>query len=64
MKMLNAKDKEEKANGFGKDIEVQANHLLKMADQLTEEAAMKLGFSEDQAKAEEIAAKQMKFAQQ
>jgi hypothetical protein len=32
MKMLNAKDKEEKANGFGKDIEVQANHLLKMAD--------------------------------
>ena len=64
MKMLNAKDKEEKAPGFGKDIEVQANHLLKMADQLTEEAAMKLGFSEDQAKAEEIAAKQMKFAQQ
>jgi hypothetical protein len=47
MKMLDVKDKEEKTMGFGKDIEVQANHLLKIADQLTEEAGMKLGFNAD-----------------
>jgi hypothetical protein len=42
LKALEVKSAEKSTPSFGKDIEIQANHLLSMANQLAEEASMKL----------------------